>query len=207
MGVFVFGGTHMKSLAKGIVYFFTIVIFLTAASLAQAQNGTNNGNNSGDGSGNGNGNGNITGNVGGATLNNRDRRQAPAAFAPGLAAAGIEACLGSVSVGGSGAGFGFSFGTTKLDQGCNIRLFARTLQAMGYRRAATQMLCYDADVAGALATEGIRCQVGPRAASSAGVAGVQQPAQRYARGATVAPAAYAPRRKCMKYDIFRGCLD
>lgn len=197
----------MRSLAKSIIYFLTVATFLAAASLAQAQNGTNNGNNSGAGSGNGNGNGNITGNVGGATLNHRDRRQAPAAIAPGLAAAGIEACLGSVSVGGSGAGFGFSFGTTKLDQGCNIRLYARTLQAMGYRRAATQMLCYDADVAGALATEGIRCQVGPRAAPVAGVAGVQQPAQRYARGAEPAQVAAAPRRKCMKYDLFRGCLD
>ncbi|WP_448955667.1 hypothetical protein [Labrys neptuniae] len=195
----------MKSLVKSIVYFFIVTVFLASASLAQAQNGNNN---SGAGNGNGNSNGNITGNVGGASVNYRDRRQAPAVVAPGLAAAGIEACLGSVSLGGSGAGFGFSFGTTKLDQGCNIRLYARTLQAMGYRRAATQMLCYDAQVAGALATEGIRCQVGPTAAPQAGVAAMQQPAQRFARDSAPAASTDQPaRRKCMRYDIFRGCLD
>ena len=201
--VFVLGGTIMKAAWKSIAYLCTILAFIGAASVAHAQNGSNNGNNSGDASGNGNGNGNITGNVGGNSLKYRDQRQAPAAVAPGLAAAGIEACLGSVSMGGSGAGFGLSFGTTKLDPGCNIRLYSRTLYAMGYRKAATQMLCYDADVAAALATQGIRCQVGPLAAPDTAVLAERMPAQRYVSEAAAPPA----RKKCMRYDIFRGCLD
>jgi hypothetical protein len=193
----------MKTFWVRLAYLCTVFFLIAFASIAQAQTGTGNGNgNVGPGSGNGNGNGNIAGNnIGGNSVRLRERRQAPAIAAPGLAAAGIEACLGSVSVGGSGAGFGFSFGTTKLDRGCNIRLYSRTLYAMGYRKAATQMLCYDAEVASALATQGIRCQVGP-IASPPVAANLRPPAQRYAGNA---PA--APRRKCMNYSIFRGCLD
>jgi hypothetical protein len=187
---------------KSFTYLLVILVFSAAATLAQAQNGSNNGNgNSGTGTGNGNGAG--SGNSTSSTASVRQRLQAPAIAAPGLAAAGIEACLGSVSVGGSGAGFGLTIGSTTLDKGCNIRLYARTLLAMGYKEAATQMLCYDADVAGALAAQGIQCRVGPMAT---GVAGVQQPAQRTltAQSADSAP----PRRKkCRNYDIFFGCRD
>ena len=81
-------------------------------------------------------------------------KQAPAAFAPGLAAAGIETCLGSVSAAGSGAGFGLSFGTTVTDNGCNIRLYSRTLWSYGLRRAAVALLCTDPTVSAALRQEG-----------------------------------------------------
>jgi hypothetical protein len=192
--------------AKGLAFFLTVLLLVATTSLAQAQSGTNNGNNNsgtGVGNGNGSGSGNTVSANGGSNVNVRQRLQAPAVAAPGLAAAGFEACLGSVSVGGSGAGFGLSVGSTTLDKGCNIRLYARTLFAMGYKDAATQMLCYDADVAGALATQGIQCHVGPAAT---GVAAVQQPAQR----ATVAQAGddgQPRRRKCRNYDIFFGCRD
>jgi hypothetical protein len=68
-------------------------------------------------------------------------RNAPAVFAPGLAAAGLETCLGSVSGGGSFMGGGFSFGTTVPDPGCAARLDSRTLWSMGLKKAAVARLC------------------------------------------------------------------
>jgi hypothetical protein len=65
----------------------------------------------------------------------------PAVFAPGLAAAGLETCLGSVSGGGSFMGGGFSFGTTVPDPGCAARLDSRTLWSMGLKKAAVARLC------------------------------------------------------------------
>src|SRR5215831_9435016 len=63
-------------------------------------------------------------------------KNVPTAFAPGLAAAGLETCLGSVSGGGAFVGTGFSFGTTIPDPGCAARLDARTLWSMGLKKAA-----------------------------------------------------------------------
>jgi hypothetical protein len=68
-------------------------------------------------------------------------KNVPAVFAPGLAAAGLETCLGSVSGGGSFMGGGFSFGTTVPDRGCGARLDARTLWSMGLKKAAVARLC------------------------------------------------------------------
>jgi hypothetical protein len=68
-------------------------------------------------------------------------RNVPAVFAPGLAAAGLETCLGSVSGGGSFMGGGFSFGTTVPDPGCAARLDSRTLWSMGLKKAAVARLC------------------------------------------------------------------
>src|SRR5664279_1518010 len=55
----------------------------------------------------------------------------PNVYAPGLAAAGTEVCLGSVSAGGAGAGFGLSIGGTFVDKECQLRLNARTLATLG----------------------------------------------------------------------------
>jgi hypothetical protein len=68
-------------------------------------------------------------------------KNVPTAFAPSLAAAGIETCLGSVSGGGSIVGFGASFGTTIPDPDCTARLSARTLWSMGLKGAAVAVLC------------------------------------------------------------------
>jgi hypothetical protein len=141
---------------------------------AQAQSGLGNGiGNSGAGNGNGNGNGsnNVLGaaaaagssssvNIGGSGSG----RNTPGVWAPGLAAAGIESCLGSASVGGAGPGIGVTIGGTLTDKGCNLRLYARTLYSLGHRVAATQILCNDPDVALALAVEGVPCLAGPGAA-------------------------------------------
>ena len=68
-------------------------------------------------------------------------RIVPSIVAPGLAAAGLETCLGSVSGGGAFVGTGFSFGTTIPDPGCAARLDARTLWSMGLKKAAVARLC------------------------------------------------------------------
>jgi hypothetical protein len=73
-------------------------------------------------------------------------RNVPSVFSPGLAAAGLETCLGSVSGGGSFVGTGLSFGTTVPDAGCAARLDARTLWSMGLRKAAIQRLCLNPDI-------------------------------------------------------------
>jgi hypothetical protein len=73
-------------------------------------------------------------------------KNAPAAFAPGLSAAGLETCLGSVSGGGSAIGWGATFGTTVPDPGCNARLDARTLWSFGLKKAAVARLCLSADI-------------------------------------------------------------
>lgn len=148
----------------------TLIVLAFSASLATAQssNGGSNGNgNKGVGNGNGNGNGNANGNNNGngngsgnstnASIVNRYPQNTPSVVAPGLNAVGVESCMGSASMGGAIAGFGLSFGSTTEDHGCQLRLYARTLFALGHRRAATQILCNDPQVMRALAYEGISC--------------------------------------------------
>lgn len=151
---------------------FLLVLALLTATAAQAQSGSGNGiGNSGAGNGNGNGNGSnnvlaaaaAAGASSAVTIGGGSGRNTPGVWAPGLAAAGIESCLGSASVGGSGPGLGLTIGGTLTDKGCNLRLYARTLYSLGHRVAATQILCNDPDVALALAVEGVRCLSGPGA--------------------------------------------
>jgi hypothetical protein len=172
-----------------------VLAFAAMTSVASAQSGGGNGNNN-SGSGNGNGNGNVASNSLKNSNSYRDRYQAPGVGAPGLAAGGIDACLGSASGGVSGPGFGLSFGSTYPEKDCNIRQYSRTLHGLGHKAAATQMLCYNSDVADALAASGYPCRVGPRRAQA--VAGtVYQPARLTSGG----------RKTCKRYDMFRGCLD
>lgn len=94
-------------------------------------------------------------------------RSVPSAIAPGLAAAGIETCLGSVSGGGSFVGGGFSFGGTVKDDDCNRRLYARQLYNMGFRQAAAIIQCISPEVNYAMAAAGTPCPVPPNMASTA----------------------------------------
>src|SRR5215472_15566423 len=73
-------------------------------------------------------------------------KNVPSVFAPGLAAAGLETCLGSVSGGGALLGTGLSFGTSIPDPGCAARLDARTLWSMGLKKAAVARLCLNGDI-------------------------------------------------------------
>src|SRR6516162_8690073 len=70
----------------------------------------------------------------------------PSVFAPGLAAAGIESCLGSVSGGGSWLGTGITLGGSIPDKDCSARLDARTLWACGLKKAAVARLCQTYDI-------------------------------------------------------------
>ena len=77
---------------------------------------------------------------------NQSITNVPTVFAPGLAAAGIETCLGSVSGGGSWLGTGISFGGTVPDPNCTTRLDARTLWSMWLKKAAVARLCVSPDI-------------------------------------------------------------
>ena len=95
---------------------------------------------------------NINQNVSGATTNRvvssgtTTVRAAPSMVAPGLAAAGLETCLGSASGTVSAIGFGIGGGSTYADEGCQARLDSRTLYAYGLKAAAVARLCQRADI-------------------------------------------------------------
>jgi len=95
----------------------------------------------------------ISGQGGSATITSNSTvpadqtvKNVPSVFAPGLAAAGLETCLGSVSGGGAFVGTGFSFGTSIPDPSCAARLDARTLWSMGLKKAAVARLCLNGDI-------------------------------------------------------------
>jgi hypothetical protein len=77
-------------------------------------------------------------------------KNVPTVFAPGLAAAGLETCLGSVSAGVGVVGTGATFGTTIPDPGCAARLDARTLWSFGLKKAAIARLCLTIDIYNAM---------------------------------------------------------
>lgn len=81
----------------------------------------------------------------------------PGMVAPGLAAAGIETCLGSASGGLSVMGGGFTFGSTTVDEGCTVRLLARQLYAFGFQKAAMALMCEDPRVVTAMSAVGTPC--------------------------------------------------
>jgi hypothetical protein len=85
----------------------------------------------------------------------------PTIAAPGLAAAGIETCLGSSAGGLSLMGGGFTFGSTRVDEGCTIRLLARQLYAFGLQKAALALMCQDPHVVLAMDEVGIPCPTAP----------------------------------------------
>jgi hypothetical protein len=82
---------------------------------------------------------------------------APTVAAPGLTAAGVETCLGSAAGGISLMGGGFTFGSTRVDEGCTIRLLARQLYAFGLHQAALALMCEDPHVLTAMDEVGAPC--------------------------------------------------
>lgn len=125
--------------------------------------------------------GNVTlnSNVPAATSTRNTVRQRlvtpPSVVAPGLSAAGIETCLGSVSGGISVMGGGGSFGTSVKDDDCNRRLYARQLWNMGFRQAATNIQCLSPEVQYAMAAAGTPCFA---TSPPTGAAGTGMPARR-----------------------------
>ena len=69
----------------------------------------------------------------------------PNVSAPNLATTLTETCMGSSSVGASGAGFGFSVGSTWRDGACVRRLDSRQIAAYGEIAVAVEMMC-DSDL-------------------------------------------------------------
>lgn len=106
--------------------------------------------------------------------------QTSSGIAPGLAAAGVESCAGSVSVGVGVTGFNIGVGKTYEMADCNRRAYARSLQSMGKGLAAVAMICNNDEVAAALAITGDPC---PQAVVAAGGSYYTQaaPAPRRAR--------------------------
>ena len=90
--------------------------------------------------------------------NSRGYRQTGTAIAPGLIAGGIT-CQGSASVGAGGPGWGFSFGSTKMDSDCNTRENAKMVALMGERDAAREVMCGIEEVRAAFKRVGRPCIV------------------------------------------------
>ena len=82
------------------------------------------------------------------------RDWAPAVSAPNLTT-GI--CMGSISAGGSGAGFGLSFGKTVTDEECQIRYNSIRLEQIGQVDASTVILCQVRSMKIALRQSGYEC--------------------------------------------------
>ena len=66
-------------------------------------------------------------------------RTVPDASAPNVYP--TSPCMGSSSVGGSGMAFGFSIGTSWVDDECGIRETARSFAGMGLNNDALKVLC------------------------------------------------------------------
>jgi len=83
-------------------------------------------------------------------------RTVPNAIAPGLAAAGIESCTGSISGGASALGWGVSFGgSVAMDNSCNRRLNARTMWSFGAKREALIIMSREPEVLSAMQQTGM----------------------------------------------------
>lgn len=105
----------------------------------------------------------------------------PTVVAPGLSAAGIETCLGSVSGGISLMGGGGSFGTTVQDSDCNRRLYARQLYNMGFKQAAANIQCLSPEVQYAMEVAGTPCFTTPPPEARVAVVGTRPARARRSR--------------------------
>ena len=95
-------------------------------------------------------------------------RQAPPAIAPNLTAV-PETCMGSSAVGASTPFGGVSFGTTYKSEDCELRMFARSLMALGHNAAALALLATNDNVRKALEASGVKIpSVAPKASVAPG---------------------------------------
>jgi hypothetical protein len=110
--------------------------------------------------------------------------------APDIVTSGANAC--ALPIGGSTSvlGFGFGFGATPTDKGCERRDNAAALFAMGYRSAAVAIMCQDDSVARAMRAVGSSCTPD---ASPVAVSAPQMPIATLQTGPSAsAAAAYQP---------------
>jgi hypothetical protein len=93
-----------------------------------------------------------------AVVTSRGRNDITAsAFAPGLTAAGINSCAGSVSGGVGGTGFNFGIGGTYEMDECTARANAAALAGLGQGLAALESLCQSPRMRQALNASGTVC--------------------------------------------------
>ncbi len=78
----------------------------------------------------------------GGSTSYKEQKQAHAVFAPSIAP--TAPCMGGTSAGGSGTGFGLSFGTSWTDDECNTRETSRLFHSMGMAVDALAVLCSSA---------------------------------------------------------------
>ncbi len=139
-------------------------------------------------------------------------KNVPNVYAPALAAAGSEVCLGSASAGGAGAGFGLTIGGTIVDQECQLRMNARTLATLGYAAAAREEMCVDSQVRAAMAAAGTPCAADRAAALQAraeyDASASQTTVQPVANVTSVAAAPRSAAPGCHKeYQLLGGWYD
>ncbi|MBL8781685.1 MAG: hypothetical protein JNL06_12190, partial [Alphaproteobacteria bacterium] len=95
-----------------------------------------------------------------------ERAPVNTAYAAGLSA-GEDTCMGSSSIGAQAVSFGLSIGTTWQDDNCRRLKNSRQMVALGYHRAATALMCVDADVEAAMARAGTPCPNGAAVVAAA----------------------------------------
>jgi hypothetical protein len=135
-------------------------------------------------------------------------KNVPNVYAPGLAAAGSEVCLGSVSAGGAGAGFGLTVGGTIVDQECQLRMNARTLATLGYAKAAREEMCLDPQVRSAMMAAGTPCVADEPAKPQATAEYGAPAAQSAAAAVELSSVPATPNRGCHKeYQLLGGWYD
>jgi hypothetical protein len=130
-----------------------------SGSTSNANSSSNSSSNSGAASGSAS---KSVGVGGGATINQNSPaadlgRGVPNVYASPLVAGGSDVCLGSLTGGGSAAGFGLSLGTTLEDKSCQLRSYARSLAILGYPQAAREEICQDPSVRAAMVAAGTPC--------------------------------------------------
>jgi len=135
-------------------------------------------------------------------------KNVPTVYAPGLAAAGSEVCLGSMSVGGAGAGFGLTIGGTMTDKECTLRLNAKTLAILGYTEAARETMCLDDNVRRAMLAAGTPCAQDRGARGVSAMASANSRDAQAARAMAANASAAATGGNCRKeFNFFKGWYD
>jgi hypothetical protein len=98
---------------------------------------------------------------------------------------GEDTCMGSSSIGAQAVSFGLSIGTTWQDDNCRRLKNSRQMVALGYHRAATALMCVDADVEAAMARAGTPCPNAAAVVAAAPVYYQEAPARQYAAMAPI----------------------
>lgn len=89
-------------------------------------------------------------------------KNVPSTIAPSLTTTLSDTCMGSVSGGISAVGWGFSGGTTMVDEACVRRLDSREFRAMGMNDVALALLCQSDANRKAVEATGRSCPSAPK---------------------------------------------